>query len=127
LVIFSGLLWGLGILASLLIPALVGERYAAAVPIFLVLLPTRIALIPLVPLSLLFFATDRTRAGALFGAVQLAVLGGAALVLLPTYGALGMAWAKVLVTVAAAAYLVVFAWPYLWSPSRPLGQPASSE
>jgi len=119
LVLLSGLLMGLGLLASPLIPVLLGERYAASIGVFLILLAARSALIPLTPLSLLFFATDRTRAAAWFGIMQIAVLAAVGRVLIPIYGALGAAWTQVLVTVAVIMYLVIFAWPYLTSP-RPL-------
>jgi O-antigen/teichoic acid export membrane protein len=113
LALLVGLVYGFGLLASPLIPSVLGERYAPSVPIFLVALAARAGVIPLVPLSLLFYATDRIRAGAVAGAIQLAALVGAGVVLIPRYGAWGAAWTSVLVTLSGLLYMVVFAWPYL--------------
>jgi O-antigen/teichoic acid export membrane protein len=121
LVLLSALLVGLGLLVSPLIPVLLGERYVASMGVFLILLAARSALIPLVPLGLLFFATDRTPAVALFGIMQIVVLGAVGPVLIPSYGALGAAWTQVVVIAVATVYLVIFAWPYLWSSRIPVG------
>lgn len=125
LTILSGLVWGVGVLASPLIPTLLGAQYAASVPIFLILLSARALCIPLTPLSLLFFATDQTRSGAHYALFQLLVLVGVGLLLIPNYGAEGAAWTQVVVAAAAVGYVVIFAWPYLASSkeirSRPFG------
>ena len=113
LCLLAGLVYGCGLLASRFIPMLLGGQYAASVPIFLIVLAARAGVSPLVPLSLWFYATDRIRAGAVAGAVQLAVLVGAGLVLIPRYGAWGAAWTSVLVTLSALVYMVIFARPYL--------------
>ncbi len=120
LALLVGLGYTLGVLASPLIPVLLGERYAASVPVFLIILAARGAIIPLVPISLLFFPTDRTRAGAAFAALQLAALVISGLALIPRYGATGAAWTSVLVTLTAAVYLVCFAWPYLAGARAPI-------
>lgn len=117
LTILGGLVWGLGVLASPLIPTLLGAHYAASVPIFLVLLTARALYIPLTPLVLLFFATDQTRSGAHYALFQLLLLVGVGLLLIPNYGAKGAAWTQVVVAAAAVGYVVIFAWPYL---ARPL-------
>ncbi|HWT79085.1 MAG TPA: hypothetical protein VN648_09825, partial [Candidatus Methylomirabilis sp.] len=109
----TGIVYGLGLLASPFIPVLVGERYAASVPIFLIVLAARAAVIPLVPLSLLFYPTNSTRAGAVFAATQLVVLVVFGLILVPTYGAAGAAWTSVLVSLAGWLYLGLFARSYL--------------
>ncbi len=120
LAIFGAIVWGISLVASPLIPLLLGERYASAAPIFLILVAARAPLIPLVPLSLLFFATDSTRAGAWAAMVQLAVLVGGSLLLIPSFGARGAAWTEVLVTGAAFVYLLIFARPYLETSTRPI-------
>src|SRR5262249_40942211 len=76
-------IWGLGFATASFIPALLGKQYAAAAPIFVILLAARVTLVPLVPLTLLFFATDRTRAGAVAAATQLIILVAGGLILIP--------------------------------------------
>jgi O-antigen/teichoic acid export membrane protein len=108
--------WCLGFATAPFIPALLGKQYATAAPIFVILLAARVALIPLVPLTLLFFATDRTRAGAVAAVIQLMILVVAGLILIPSHGATGAAWTQNFVTAGAVAYLALFAWSSLASP-----------
>lgn len=117
LAILSALVYALGVLVSPLVPMLLGERYRPAIPVLLVILAARTAVIPLVPLGLLFFATERIRAGAVATALQAAVLVGTGLVLIPRYGAMGAAWTTLAVTVAVIIYMAAFARPYLRRPS----------
>jgi O-antigen/teichoic acid export membrane protein len=112
--------WVLGFATAPLIPAVLGQRYAAAAPIFVILLTARVALVPLVPLTLLFFATDRTRAGALAAVTQLTILVAGGLILIPSHGALGAAWTQNLVTAGAVAYMAIFAWSSLASAGLPI-------
>jgi len=108
--------WCLGFATAPLIPVLLGDRYETAAPIFVILLAARVALIPLVPLTLLFFATDRTRAGAMAAVIQLIILAAGGLILIPNYGAAGAAWTQNLVTAGAVVYIAIFAWSRLVSP-----------
>jgi O-antigen/teichoic acid export membrane protein len=119
LALLVGVVYGLGLLASLFIPSILGEQYAASVPIFLILLAARAGVIPLIPLGIVFYATDRTRAGAVLGIIQLVVLTGSGLVLIPRYGASGAAWTSVLVTLSALLCMLVLAWPYVTGARAP--------
>jgi O-antigen/teichoic acid export membrane protein len=111
LVLLVGVVYALGLLASPLIPILLGESYRGSVPIFLIILAAHSLLIPMIPMRLLLFATDRTQIGAMLAALQLAVLLASGLLLIPVYGASGAAWTQVIVSLVAIVLLSIFAWP----------------
>jgi O-antigen/teichoic acid export membrane protein len=120
LAILGAVVYLLGAAAGRLIVPVFGHAYADSVGIFRILLAVQAARLALVPLGLLFFAMDRTRAGAAFNAVELGVLAGSGFLLIPRYGASGAAWSQVFVLVAAALYRVVYM-------SRLRGQTVSAE
>lgn len=119
-VILGGLLWGVGLLASLFIGPLFGRSYLGSVPVFLVLLVARAILIPLTPLNLLLLTTSRTRASALFAGVQLVALVVTGLSLIPMFGAAGAAWTQVLVSAVSAVCLVIMTRPMLTAAKHPV-------
>jgi O-antigen/teichoic acid export membrane protein len=112
LVLFVGIIYGLGLMVGPAIPMVLGEGYRGSAPLFLVILAAHALLIPLIPVRLLLFATDRTQTGAMLAAAQLAVALVAGLFLIPTFGAPGAAWTQVVVSLSAVILLSVFAWPH---------------
>ena len=113
----SACLWLGGALVRPFLGAILGARYSHAAPIFLILVTARVAVLPIIPLTTLFFAAERTRSLALIGLIQLAVLVVAGWVLIPAYGAVGAAWTQLLVTIAAVISCVALAVPMMvnWS------------
>ena len=116
----SGLLLVLGVLLFCggvavrpFLGLILGPQYAAIGPIFLVLIVARAGLLPAIPLTVLFFVQDRTRAVAVVALVQLATLIVGGYSLISAHGAMGAAWTQVLVTVAAIIAVLMLSWSSL--------------
>ena len=67
----------------------------------------------MIPLNVLFFVQDRTRAVAAVALIQLAALITGGYSLIPGHGAMGAAWTQLLVTAAAMVGALVLAWSSL--------------
>jgi len=106
-------LWCGGAAVRPFLGLILGRQYATIGPIFLILVAARAGVLPVIPLNVLFFAQDRTRAVALVALIQLAalIIGGYSLI--PGHGAMGAAWTQLLVTVAAMISALALAWSSL--------------
>ena len=106
-------LWCGGAAVRPFLGLILGRQYATIGPIFLILVAAQAGVLPVIPLNVLFFAQDRTRAVALVALIQLAalIIGGYSLI--PGHGAMGAAWTQLLVTVAAMISALALAWSSL--------------
>jgi O-antigen/teichoic acid export membrane protein len=113
LLVVGVLLWCGGVAVRPFLGLILGPQYATIGPLFLILVAARAGVLPVIPLNVLFFAQDRTRAVAAVALIQLAalIIGGYSLI--PGHGAMGAAWTQLLVTVAAMVGALALAWSSL--------------
>jgi O-antigen/teichoic acid export membrane protein len=107
------LLWGGGVAVRPFLGLILGRQYAAIGPIFLILVAARAGLLPAIPLTVLFFVQDRTRAVAVVALVQLATLIVGGYSLISAHGAMGAAWTQLLVTAVAIIAALTLSWSSL--------------
>jgi O-antigen/teichoic acid export membrane protein len=113
LLILGVLLWGGGVAVRPFLGLILGRQYAAIGPIFLILVAARAGLLPAIPLTVLFFVQDRTRAVAVVALVQLATLIVGGYSLISAHGAMGAAWTQLLVTAVAIIAALTLSWSSL--------------
>jgi O-antigen/teichoic acid export membrane protein len=113
LLVLGLLLWCGGAAARPFLGLILGPQYADIGPIFLILVAARVGVLPVIPLNVLFFAQDRTRAVAAVAVIQLVALIVGGYSLIPWHGAVGAAWTQLLVTGAAIIGTLALAWSSL--------------
>jgi O-antigen/teichoic acid export membrane protein len=113
LLVAGVLLWCGGVAVRPFLGLILGPQYATIGPLFLILVVARAGVLPVIPLNVLFFAQDRTRAVAAVALIQLAalIIGGYSLI--PGHGAMGAAWTQLLVTAAAMVGALALSWSSL--------------
>lgn len=92
--------------SNIIIIQLLGKRYADAREIFNILLFGFMISLVVAPLSVLFFAMDKPNILSWLNVIQLPLIVGLDLYLIPRYGGVGAAWSAFLIRVIAAAYMV---------------------
>ena len=113
LLMLGALLWCGGAAVRPFLGLILGQQYATIGPIFLILVAARVGVLPVIPLNVLFFAQDRTRAVAAVAVIQLVALIVGGYRLIPAHGAMGAAWTQLLVTGAAIVGTLALTWPSL--------------
>jgi O-antigen/teichoic acid export membrane protein len=113
LLVVGLLFWCGGLAVHPFLGLILGRQYATIGPIFLILVAARAGVLPVIPLNVLFFAQDRTRAVAAVALIQLAALVVGGYTLIPGHGAMGAAWTQLLVTVAAIIAALTLSWSSL--------------
>jgi O-antigen/teichoic acid export membrane protein len=123
LLVVGVLLWCGGVAVRPFLGLILGPQYATIGPLFLILVAARAGVLPVIPLNVLFFAQDRTRAVAAVALIQLAalIIGGYSLI--PGHGAMGAAWTQLLVTVAAIVGALALSWSSLAAQNQPTIEP----
>jgi O-antigen/teichoic acid export membrane protein len=113
LAVLGVLLWSGAVAVRPFLGIILGHQYSAIGPIFLILIAARVGVLLVIPLNVLFFVQDRTRAVAVVAMVQLAalVIGGYSLI--SAHGAMGAACTQLLVSVTAIIASLTLSWSSL--------------
>ena len=102
----------LGVVAMFAAPPvlqwLLGGRYAAAMPVLMVLYFAYGFSLIQNPLSLVFYALDRVHHITLMHALQVPLFFGSCIVLIPNFGAMGAAVSYLVIRLFAVLYMLVF-------------------
>jgi O-antigen/teichoic acid export membrane protein len=113
LLVLGVLLWCGGAAVRPFLGLILGPQYTNIGPLFLILVTARVGVLPVIPITVLFFVQDRTRAVAVVALVQLIALIISGYSLIPGRGAMGAAWTQLLVTVAAIIVTLTLSWSSL--------------
>lgn len=92
------------------LPLILGAKYLSAVPVFLILVSGFVIGIATNPLSLVLYVLNKAHLLTIMNFLQLGIFLGLSLVLIPTLGSAGSAWASFAVRIFGGIFIGVVVW-----------------